>query len=228
MASKLIRLLADIEDKHNEWADVVLVARFDCKHDPKDIELISRRFNVHTLTSRRRETGWPAGCNGLFFGTYEWFAGSVMSESIPNYKALLINEADTVPLTRGWAESMNRAWDDANKLKPVVIAGAMVGGAQFGKQHINGGCVMLSSQPDFMKWMLGTASRYGAIAGWDWALAEQFERLGWANIPSMVSMWQRKTMSLEDARASADAGIVLLHGVKDDSLLVNARKMLTR
>lgn len=217
-ASKLIRLLTDLEDKHNEWADVVLVARFDCKHDPRDVELISRRFNVHTLESRRRETGWPAGCNGLAFGTIEWFAGSIASGAIPNYKALLINEADTVPLIKNWAESVNRAWDVVAKTG-AVIAGAMVGGAEFGKKHVNGGCILLSSQPDFMKWMLGTASRYGAIAGWDWALAEQFERLGWADIPSMKSYWKRGSMGQAEFDQLVADGCVLLHGIKDDSLI---------
>ena len=227
-ASELLKLLSDIEDTHNEFADILLVARFDCKHNPNDIERISRRFNVHTMTSRRRETGWPAGCNGLFFGMIEWFAGGIASESIPNYKAVLINEADTVPLTKNWVQTINAAWDDANKDKPVVIAGAMVGGAHFGRRHINGGCVMLSGQPDFRKWITGTAARFGAIAGWDWALAADFEKLGWANIPSMISMWQRPSMSLEEAQGLALNGTVLVHGVKDYSLIKHARTMLVK
>lgn len=225
-AMKLARLIADIEPTHCEWADLLFVARFDCIHDHTTILQASRRFNVFTHISGRREVGWPAGCNGLLFGTMEFFYYKMLAEKIPQYKAILICEADTVPLTRNWIETASREWDRVQKLKTTRIAGAMVGGGEFGRQHINGGCVMLSGEMKFLEWLTKRGAAYSSIAGWDWALAEEFKAWGWANIPGMKSYWNRPTMGLSEVEQLQKEGVFLLHGIKDDSLVKASRKAL--
>lgn len=227
-AMRLARLMADIEPAHSEWADFLFVARFDEKHDPATVLHVSRRFNTFTHISGRREVGWPAGCNGLMFGTMEWFYHKMLAEKIPWYKAILICEADTVPLTRNWIETASREWDRINRAKTTRIAGAMVGGAQFGRQHINGGCAMLSGEMKFLNWMVKAGASYGAIAGWDWVLADQFKAWGWADIPGMKSYWNRPTMGMSEVESVTKSGVFLLHGVKDDSLVKHARDLILR
>lgn len=227
-AMRLARFIADIETAHCEWADFLFVARFDCQHDPATVLHVSRRFNVFTHISGRREVGWPAGCNGLFFGTMEFFYHKMVAEKIPQYKAILICEADTIPLTRNWIETASREWDRVQKAKKIRIAGAMVGGGEFGRVHINGGCVMLSGDMKFLSWMIKRGATYGAIAGWDWALADDFKAWGWANIPGMKSFWNRPTMSLFEVQAVTKTGVFLLHGIKDDSLVKHARELVLR
>jgi len=227
-AMKLARLIADIEPKHCEWADFLFVSRFDCEHDPATILQVSRRFNVFTHTSSRREVGWPAGCNGLLFGTMEFFYHKINAEKIPWYKAILICEPDTVPLTKNWIETLSQEWDRINKPKTIRIAGAMVGGGEFGKQHINGGCVMLSGEMKFLNWMIKTAATYTAIAGWDWVLADEFKAWGWADIPGMKSYWHRPSMGFSEVESLIQKGIILLHGIKDDSLLRHTRSLLVK
>lgn len=225
-AMALARLIADIEPEHCQLADFLFVARFDCEHDETVIRQVSRRFNVHTHTSSRRETGWPAGCNGLFFGTMEFVYHKMNNESIPWYKAILICEADTVPLTKDWILCLSREWDRINKTRTTRIAGALVGGGVFGKAHINGGCILLSGEIKFQSWLNDAATSYTAIAGWDWTLAEDFQAWGWSDMPMMKSQWNQPSISLADVVALQASGVALLHGIKDDSLLKISRTLL--
>src|SRR6476660_7427789 len=83
----LAKLLADLEETHSTKADVLFIARFDCKHDMDVVRNISRKFNVYTHTSKRRGTGWPMGCNSLFFGTLEWVYYKMAGAQVPHYRS---------------------------------------------------------------------------------------------------------------------------------------------
>lgn len=222
----LARLIADIEPAHSDLADILFVARFDCKHDDEAVRQTSRRFNVYTHTSSRREMGWPAGCNGLFFGAMEFVFHKMKAGAIPAYKAILICEADTAPITKTWVQSLSRDWDRIQKARTTRIAGALVGGAHFGKEHINGGCVMLSSDVKFLSWLTKAAASYTAIAGWDWALAEDLKSWVWADMPMIKSHWNKSSIALDEVERLRAGGVVLLHGIKDGSLLKHSRKLL--
>ena len=45
-AMALARLLADIEPRHSDRADIVFAGRFDVKHDRETIGYVARSFNV--------------------------------------------------------------------------------------------------------------------------------------------------------------------------------------
>lgn len=223
-AMKLARLLADLEDTHSVQADFLFVARFDSHHDTNAVRYVSRRFNTHTHTSRRRGVGWPCGCNSLFFGGLEWVYHKMNAGQIPHYRGVLILGADSVPLEKDWISTMLAGWSKVNKKKKVYLAGAMAEAG--GRVHINGDCILLSGDLDFLKWLAVTVGDVSVAAGWDWILSEEFASWGWADFSFVKSLWRKPTFTEAEWTIYKDAGVSWVHGVKDDSLLEIARKNL--
>jgi hypothetical protein len=223
-ALRLARFLADIEPKHSDLADFILVKRFDCKTPLKDQEIVpalSRKFNLYAYTSPRRETGWPMGCNGLWLATMEWARSMMEARRVPNYKAIFCCESDGCPLFSDWVERMSAAWDNANRDKPVVQAGPMVGVPAL---HINGNCLM-SGDLKFLKWVTQRAV-IPPGAGWDFCLAPLFKEKGWANIHQMRSYYAWPTVTPEQYAKMVEEQLIWVHGPKDDSMIRMGRKRL--
>lgn len=220
----LAKLLTDLEPAHSSRADILFVNRFDCRPmDPAAIKYVSRRFNVHQHRSARKEVGWPSGCNGLFFGTLEFVYHMMAAGKIPSYKAVMNFASDVVPLQANWLAHMHDIWNALQQRGRVTNAGALIDGDH---PHINGDAFLMSGDLDFLKWLVKDIGGIRQRAGWDWILAPQFQARGWANIPSIISLWQTKTMPRAVAEEWRKRGIVLIHGVKDDSLLAHARSIL--
>jgi len=219
----LARLIADLEAQHCELADILFLARFDADPDQDTVKYVSRKFNVHIYKCKRRETGWPHGCNGLNAGAIEFFYNMSRSGKIPGYKALLLCEADCVPLSKTWIRDLSQEWDRVSREKYVCIAGAFIPNAG-ARDHINGGCAFLSGDIAFIGWL---ATRLGRMsAGWDWELAPQFKVRGWADIPAIWSHWRCPDKTEEEVRQLIRTGVLLFHGCKFFGMLENARKIL--
>lgn len=222
----LSHLLADIQPAHSHDIDILFVARFDCPQvDSATVKHVSRKFNAMLHTSKRRETGWPAGCNGTHFGALEFIYHKANTGGIPGYKAIFFCEADTVPLSVDCFAYLHREWERINRSKPVVVAGALV--PDGGKEHVNGGACLLSGSLAFLRWLVIEVGGMKARVGWDFGLARDFRARGWANIPGIRSFWNTPTMSRAEAEDHARRGVVWLHGVKDGALCSHARSMLT-
>jgi hypothetical protein len=224
----LARFIADLEPAHSEQVDILFLARFDAAPDDETIKYVSRKFNVHVYKCNRREVGWPHGCNGLFSGAIEFFHRMTRGGKIPAYKAMLIVEADCVPLSRTWLSQLMAEWDRVSREKYVCIAGAYIPNPNpadpRSRDHINGGCCFLSGDSDFMSWLF---TRMGRVnAGWDWILAPQFKTRGWADIPAIWSHWRTDDKNEAQTRELMKHGVLLFHGVKGPNLLENARKIL--
>lgn len=222
----LAKLIADLQPGHSTEADILLVNRADCPpFDPAAIKYISRKFNVFKHRSARKETGWPQGCNGLFFGMLEYVYHMSEAGRIPNYRAVLNMASDVVPLTRDWISYLRHQWEflPANLRHPVYAAGALIDGDH---PHINGDAFLMSGELRFLKWLVKDVGGIRQPAGWDWILAPQFEQWGWGNIPGVHSLWQTPEMPRAVAEEWKKRGAVLIHGVKNNSLLEHARNML--
>lgn len=218
-------LLADIQPQHSEDFDILFVARFDCPQvDSATIKHVSRKFNTMTHTSKRRDTGWPAGCSGLFFGAMEFVYHKMAVAQLPGYKAVFMCEADTAPLSRDCFGYLHRQWDLISQRQAVCLAGALV--PDGGREHINGGACLLSGNMAFLKWIALTVGGMKYSAGWDWALAGEFRTRGWVNVAGIRSLWHTPTMSISAAEGWERQGVVWLHGVKDDSLRRFSRQIL--
>lgn len=224
-ANVLARFLADLEPTFSDSADFLFVARFDTESDEPTVEAVSRKFNVYTIISQKRMTGWPMGCNGTFFGSMEWIYHSIASGKIPGYKALFNMGADTCSLEKGWIEHLSHAWDLANSTQKIVMAGHVLEAGN--RLHINGDAALLSGDLVFLKWLATSAANMNVKAGWDWYLAPQFERKGWAHFQFIKSIWNRTNEFTEtDWMNETAIGTALIHGQKGFSLLDMARQKL--
>jgi len=221
---KLARLLADLEESHSKQADFLFVSRFDCKHDDATVKHVARKFNTHTYTSKKRGVGWPSGCNSIFFGGLEWIYHKSEAGQIPGYKAIFWMGADTAPLSRAWVSQLCVEWGRHNN---IFAAGPMVPGSAQGRTHINGDAFMFSGELKFLRWLVRDIRDIKAPVGWDWALADQFERWGWADFSFIKSYWRYPVpFTQSEWEAHTQKGVTLIHGVKDDTLLDLARKNL--
>lgn len=226
-AMQLASLLADLEPRHSDLADFLFVARFDCKHDEEIVKKVSRKFNVHTYTSRGKGTGWPAGCNDLFFGTLGWLYHKAHAGQIPNYKAMFCFEADGIPMRRDWISALHAEWDRVNTPKGRICqAGAWLtnGPDAHGTGHINGNC-LLSGDLAFLRWLVKSINHVNRNVGWDWILAPHFKARGWSGIPGIRSVWRQpitEPIFLEGMQNKT----IWWHGVKDDAGILLCRKHL--
>lgn len=185
---QLLKLWADIEDGFNPQMTVVLCLRFDmdpAKHIPQQaVAYASKKFRVMIQRCKRKGLGWPAGCNALEVGSYEWFVEANRFGRI-DFPYFLIAEPDTVPLRRGWAiEIMNEAYDS----KALMI------GAYFtepdGCPHINGNCVIHRDLWKSLKAIWAVPSR----RGWDAFIGPQALVIG---KPSRL-IWQDYRLGAPD------------------------------
>lgn len=228
-AMRLARFIADLQPSGASGAaDFLFVARQDCKHDKETVAYVSRKFNTFTHTSTRPERGWPLGCGGTFFATVDWSLRNISAAKCPAYKAIFVCEADVTPLTRDALLYLHARWDAAKKKNPnLSLAGALVPEGPHGHAHINGGCCLVDADLKFLHWLVarvGGCLRGGG--GWDWALAGEFQRKGWFDIDGIKSWWQTPSIAPGVVENLKKEGVIFLHGVKDNSGLEAARKIL--
>lgn len=220
-AMKLARLITDLAPGRMDDVDFLFVSRFDTKHDYDAEKYVSRKFNVHSFTCRRRGTGWPHGCNDLWFGTMDWIYTMREAKKIPQYKAVFTIEADGCPLTPGWLHDLSISWDRANESKPIYVYGALL---MAPGPHINGNALFSCDR----KFLHHIARRIAACApsgGWDYLLAPTFKKWGWANCPSIRSYWRAGTIDEPTFRREVHQGVTYLHGVKDSTAIDLCRKV---
>lgn len=214
-AMKVARLVADLQVEHSEKADFLFVSRFDTPHDPETVSHVSRKFNTHTCVSKRRGTGWPGGCNDLFFGTIDWIYSHLEARAIPAYKAVLLFESDSCPLHNNWIQQLSEGWDIART--------KMYGPLLENGPHINGNC-MMSCDMNYLKWISREKGGCSPIGGWDYILYPEFKRRGAVNAPGMRSWWRVPTIDLGTYEQLLRQNVCFLHGCKDDSLIKLVRQ----
>lgn len=218
-AESAARLIADLEPRHREDTDMLLVARYDSRVDPKLVKHVSAKFNTYTHVSPRRGMGWPSGCNDLWVGTLDYVRQMSACKRLPQYGAILTTEADSMPLRPDWLDRLHADWD---------AAGCFVAGALLATEppHVNGNA-LFSASPFFLHRIVKT--KIPVRAGWDQYLASLFKSFGWKNLPGFHSEWQRKTVAAEELERFLAAGIYFYHGVKDNSVQkFVSKKYLTR
>lgn len=137
---ELLRLWADLEETFNPAISVALCLRFDMQVDDVIQDAIthaSAKFGMLIHISKRKMTGWPAGCNALENDAYEWFVES-NRHGFYDFEYMLICEADTIPTRKGWAnEIMNEAYDSH-----TMVIGCMLMRPDCPCEHINGNMVL--------------------------------------------------------------------------------------
>lgn len=211
------RLIADLEPNKTKAVDFLFSSRFDCEHDRRTVDYVSRKFDVYTHKGRRRGTGWPAGCNDLWFDTISRVYELSKAKKMPRYDCVLTFEGDCAPLRPGWVETLWAEW----KMAKVKVMGDLLPAPG---EHINGNA-FFSGDLDFLGRIATKVLGCAPSGGWDYLLAPLFKQAGWFHSPSMCSEWNRHSPfgppELENALKS---GLVFFHGIKNDSLVRAVRQ----
>jgi hypothetical protein len=221
---QLARFIADLQPGRCDSADFLFVSRFDCSQDAETIKYVARKFNVHHYRSPKSGTGWPHGCNELWFGAMEWIYHMIEAKKVPQYKAIFTIEGDGLPLQSNWIVDFSRKWDELNAIKPVYVAGAILNPGEDG-EHVNGQA-FFSGDLRFLFWIVKRINGAPSNCGWDYWLRKDFARWGQAQMPGLRCYWGTKTFSQEQYEQEQRDGTVWLHGVKDNSLYSMSRKKL--
>lgn len=224
-AMEAARLIADLENRHSDKADILFMSRFDCPPaDKPTLDHVSRKFNTYSQVCRRRGTGWGLGSNELFFGIMDWVYANNAAKKLQEYKAILIFESDSCPLTPHWITTLHDAWDKSQLgPKPVKVFGPLLGQPEHpqmpkGVSHINANA-LYSGDIKFLKTVardIGGCSPHG---GYDWFLAPRFMKMGWADCPQIKSWWRSINANPAILDSLIHQGVVMIHGFKDSSML---------
>lgn len=138
MAFDLARLIADIEPKVSEHADFMLSLRRDTLDDIGAYHALQKKFEkVYLFHSQRKSTGWPAGCNDLFFESLSQ-VGKMVKAKRWDYDAALYFEADCVPLTKDWIRRLQAEWYAGHQ----QFVGNWISQLEFRIPHLNGNCLI--------------------------------------------------------------------------------------
>lgn len=212
-AAKLVNFLADLETKHNDHADFLLVNRFDCA-PLKEISALTRKFNTFSYQSPRGGTGWPYGCNALAASTITWAYRMGEAKKVPLYKCVFTCEADGGPVFEDWTQRLSACWDAVAAKGSVCIAGPLV---PHPAEHINGNC-LIGGSIENLAWMSRQMHAVKA-GGWDYVLASEFRRRGWANIPQMKSYYASPNFTLDQYHQMVADQLAWVHGDKSNALV---------
>lgn len=207
-AMQLARLMADLEPQHRRDADLLFCGRFDCVHDWDTINYCCSKFNIATFLTRRKATGWPAGCNEMWHDLVDLMVENRIFNLGPAYDAILTCEADCVPMVSDWINRLKEAW--LNRTPGALIAGHLA--KSNNHAHINGNLLLSGHLADLQQVQKLRGSP--PHIGWDYHHAFWFSRAGWAVIPEIVSWHSTQHFTEEDWDKLVANGCAFFHGVK--------------
>lgn len=210
----LSKFLADIEPKHSDLADFLLVHRFDCNPPTDVMPKLSRKFNTFVYKTPNCDTGWPLGCNAVTYHTMEWVRCMKEANKVPDYKAIFLCEGDGAPVFVNWIEKMHAAWDAVNAKGPVLQAGPYMPPPT---EHINGNCLMNGSI-GALRWFCNRKWQTKA-GGWDWVGYEEFKKHGAVNIPGMKNLYAKTSFTEAEWQKLREEDVIWCHGDKANDLL---------
>ncbi len=217
-AIRVARLIADLADGlPSNTADACIVYRFDCPVSTKLKETLEEAFEVvHVYRSTRKETGYPAGANGVWCDFMDHCAFMHRARRWA-YDCVLTTEVDAVPLAKDWQERLLSRWDGKS-----LVKGHWINNGDFDCGHINGNALFAVDTFARSSKFLGAP----ADKGWDTWFAPEMKRLGWEDIKEIRSLFRRKDLNEKEWNELVKDGCVWLHGFKDDSALEMAKKKL--
>lgn len=220
-ALRLSRYITDLEPVRNPGVDLVFVVRSDAEA-PDEIHLkrAARKFNVKTVRAPRAGAGHPRGCWVLWYSLIEWVLAQ-REAGISSTKWVMTLEADCIPLTRTWISELDQEWDRCGDIR---MMGCDPG---CGISHVNGN-MLVSGQPDFLQWLVRDVGleAFPHNESWDTWMFPEFLRWGCAHSEKMFSSWRIPGVGASAYEQFRDQGYVFAHGIKDDSLIRQARRHL--
>lgn len=165
---ELLRLICDLQEGPSN-ADILLFPRKDTKfRDTTSFDFVGKKFGFTKGRSRRIISGWPWGPNAVAMDVFRLTYENWKNGLFP-YKAVLLMEADCVPLRPTWLKELSDEWDNQSKL----VLGSWDGSGtiiQAPISHVNGNMMFHPKLVDFIP---GLAYDDVPKAGWDMAYWKQ-------------------------------------------------------
>jgi len=210
-AMRTARLLADVQREPTKEHYVLFAHRFDA--EPPDVETLAyvkRKFDIFGVhRGRRKEVGWPAGCNGLAHDIMQLAGESRRRGEWKSVDGVWLLEADVLPLHRDWLHLVAQEWHDASRAGKLVLGAWSPDHSPFG--HVNGNMVFHPELWSRVRGLEGSAPHIG----WDVYHAHRLSPV-WQKSRQMINLYRAAEVT-EDQLWPAGEPYVFAHGIKDDS-----------
>jgi hypothetical protein len=209
-ALSVARMIADLQAEKDDRFQFMFLRRFDATPvDDETIGYVGRKFDILTHTCRRKEVGWPAGCNGmasdaLMLAQEKWNTGDWKRVT-----GVWLLESDILPLYRNWLYRIEREWKMALEDGKLVMGAWSPHHSPVG--HINGNMLFHPSLCDRVKGLEGSAPHIG----WDVYHAQRLHRHAWKS-NQMLNLYRGTNVTEADIYAPGTR-YAFVHGIKDDS-----------
>lgn len=209
-ALSVARMIADLQAEKDDRFQFMFLRRFDATPvDDETIGYVGRKFDILTHTCRRKEVGWPAGCNGmasdaLMLAQEKWNTGDWKRVT-----GVWLLESDILPLYRNWLYRIEREWKMALEDGKLVMGAWSPHHSPVG--HINGNMLFHPSLCDRVKGLEGSAPHIG----WDVYHAQRLHRHAWKS-NQMLNLYRGINVTEADIYAPGTR-YAFVHGIKDDS-----------
>jgi hypothetical protein len=221
-AEQTLSLISDLGPYKN--ADILLSQRFDAPDISKKVqrELGDSFPQVLSFVGKRRSVGHPAAPNAMWHETVQ-HVGLLQRDKRMDYDCVLTLEADAIPVTVDWLDQLHAEWK-AKQPAQVVGCWSPTTNPRLpeGTGHINGN-MLVNPLLTIITPSLAMTPPHEA---WDTWHAGTFKKAGWAPTPLITNRYRETALTSWDIQKMVTCGAVLVHGVKDSSVLQWSRKKL--
>lgn len=210
-ALRTARLIADVQPEPTKKHYIMFAHRFDA--EPPDVETLAyvkRKFDIFGVhKGRRKEVGWPAGCNGLAHDVIQLAGEQRRVGNWQSVDGVWLLESDILPLNRHWLHMAAQEWEWAQKEGKLVLGAWSPHHGVDG--HVNGNMIF---HPDLWIRVPGLEGSAPHI-GWDVYHANRLKR-HWKKSTQMINLY-RATEVTAEALWPDRGPYIFVHGIKDDS-----------
>lgn len=216
-ALSVARLIADLHPEKDNGFKFMFTRRFDATPvDDETLRYVGRKFDILTHQCRRKEVGWPAGCNGVASDMFMLAQEKLNRGEWKNVSAVWLLESDILPLKSNWLYLIADEWKRAREANKLIMGAWSEHHSPVG--HINGNMLFHPSLCDRVPGLEGSAPHIG----WDVYHAMRLSRHWWKS-DQMLNLYRGQNVSTGDLYGP-NTNYAFVHGIKDDSGLQIVRK----
>lgn len=235
-ALKLLDLLREKTSMRDaDGYELALCPRFDVVLPEGTMEYMQRAFRVHVWRGAKRDIGWPVGCNALWVDTMLSAFLKTRDAGLSGYEnpwsGVFTFEPDCVPTHRNWLPILREKWKealDAGKLCMGHVQPRSLTKEHFPLSeavdftHMNGNALFV---PDWFAHF--PQMQHTTVDSWDCHWAHLIIPVA-QDYGGIVSRYRATKMTEENLLEERIPGepVIFVHGVKDDSALEIARRIL--
>lgn len=217
---QVAHLACDLLENPTDEAEILFFVRFDTDYPTTALqsEAAKKFAKVHLSRCTRRGIGFPAGCNEMALGLFDYILSQKNEGQLfERIDSFLILESDCVITRRSWVEELRAEWQRMLSLGKIVSGSLQPEGKWPGiEEHIN--AVALYDAE--LLCYLPSLNSCPPHRGWDHHHGHSIVPYA-LNSPLFHLDYKRAFIGSEELFASP---ALVYHGVKDDSALKAVRE----